>query len=168
MFSLSYTNTSFKLKYVLYKTNKLIMIYSYVITSLPEEVQVYNNTTTFFFYSSSLFCWLVGARGTYCSLLLTSRSSLGDFCTVRAEEDGPTDAWLVMTTGFVGWLTTDGISSWLVDGVPYTGVVPPPHRLMSPIIFEDRSSWVIRSSSALSGLTSFGYLASRRLRSIRG
>ena len=54
MFSLSYTNTSFKLKYVLYKTNKLIMIYSYVITSLPEEVQVYNNTTTSFFYSSSL------------------------------------------------------------------------------------------------------------------
>ena len=46
MFSLSYTNTSFKLKYVLYKTNKLIMIYSYVITSLPEEAQVYNNTTT--------------------------------------------------------------------------------------------------------------------------
>jgi hypothetical protein len=45
---------SFKLKYVLYKTNKLIMIYNYVITSLPEEVQVYNNTTTSFFYSSSL------------------------------------------------------------------------------------------------------------------
>ena len=46
MFSISYTNTSFKLKYVLYKTNKLMMIYSYVITSLPEKVQVYNNTTT--------------------------------------------------------------------------------------------------------------------------
>ena len=46
MFSLSYTNTSFKLKYVLYKTNKLMMIYSYVITNLPEKVQVYNNTTT--------------------------------------------------------------------------------------------------------------------------
>ena len=46
MFSLSYTNTIFKLKYVLYKTNKLMLIYSYVITSLPERVQVYNNTTT--------------------------------------------------------------------------------------------------------------------------
>ena len=46
MFSLSYTNMSFKLKCVLYKTNKLMMIYSYVITSLPEKVQVYNNTTT--------------------------------------------------------------------------------------------------------------------------
>ena len=52
MFSLSYTNISFKLKYVLYKANKLIMIYSYVITSLPEEVQVYNNTTMSSFYSS--------------------------------------------------------------------------------------------------------------------
>ena len=46
MFSLSHANMNFKLKYVLYKTNKLIMIYSYVITSLPEKVQVYNNTTT--------------------------------------------------------------------------------------------------------------------------
>ena len=52
MFSLSYTNISFKLKYVLYKTNKLIMIYSYVITSLPKEAQVYNNTTMSSFYSS--------------------------------------------------------------------------------------------------------------------
>ena len=39
MFSLSYTNMSFKLKYILYKANKLMMIYSYVITSLPEEAQ---------------------------------------------------------------------------------------------------------------------------------
>ena len=109
MFSLSYTNTSFKLKYVLYKTNKLIMIYSYVITSLPEEVQVYNNTTTSFFYSSSLSYWLVGARDTCCSLLPTSCSSLGDSYTGRAKEDGPTDAWLVETAGFVGWLTTDGV-----------------------------------------------------------
>ena len=46
MFSLSYTNTRSKLKYFFYKTNKLMMIYSYVITSLPEKVQVYNNTTT--------------------------------------------------------------------------------------------------------------------------
>ena len=46
MFSLSYTNTISKLKYVFYKTNKLMLIYSYVITSLPEKVQVYNNTTT--------------------------------------------------------------------------------------------------------------------------
>ena len=52
MFSLSYTNMSFKLKYVLYKANKLMMIYSYVITSLPEEAQVYNNTTMSSFYSS--------------------------------------------------------------------------------------------------------------------
>ena len=55
MFSLSYTNMSIKLKYVLCKANKLMMIYSYVITSLPEEAQVYNNTTMSFFYSSSLF-----------------------------------------------------------------------------------------------------------------
>ena len=46
MFSLSYTNTSSKLKYVFHKTNKLMLIYSYVITSLPEKVQVYNNITT--------------------------------------------------------------------------------------------------------------------------
>ena len=111
MFSLSYTNMSFKLKYVLYKANKLIMIYSYVITSLPEEAQVYNNTTTSFFYSSSLSYWLVGARGTCCSLLLTSCSSLGDSCTGRAKEDGPADAWLVKTIGFAGWLAIDGLSS---------------------------------------------------------
>ena len=54
---------SFKLKYVLYKANKLMMVYSYVITSLPEAAQVYNNTTMSFFYSSSLFYWLVGTRG---------------------------------------------------------------------------------------------------------
>ena len=131
MFPLSYTNNKiFKLKYALYKANELIMIYSYVITSLPEEVQVYNNTTTSFFYSSSLFYWLVGARGTRCSLLLTSCSSLGDSCTGRAEEDGPADAWLVETAGFTDWLTTDGVSSWLVDGVPCIGAVPPPHRLI--------------------------------------
>ena len=52
MFSLSSTNISFKLKYALYKANQLIMIYSYVITSLPEEAQVYNNTTMSSFYSS--------------------------------------------------------------------------------------------------------------------
>ena len=60
MFSLSYTNTSFKLKYVLYKTNKLMMIYSYVITSLPEEVQVYNNTTS---PSSTALAYPVGWSG---------------------------------------------------------------------------------------------------------
>ena len=118
MFSLSYTNTSFKLKYVLYKTNKLIMIYSYVITSLPEEVQVYNNTTTSFFYSSSQSCWLVEARGTCCSLLPTSRSSLRDSCTGRAEEDGPADAWLVVTVGFAGWLTTNGVPAGLLMAYP--------------------------------------------------
>jgi len=52
MFSLSSTNISFKLKYALYKANQLIMIYSYVITSLPKEAQVYNNTTMSSFYSS--------------------------------------------------------------------------------------------------------------------
>ena len=46
MFLLSYTKMRSKLKYVFHKTNKLMLIYSYVITSLPEEVQVYNNTTT--------------------------------------------------------------------------------------------------------------------------
>ena len=111
MFSLSYTKRNLKLKYAFYKTNKLMMIYSYVITSLPEEAQVYNNTTTSFFYSSSLFYWLVGARGTRCSLLPISCSSLGDSCTSQAEEDGPTDAWLVETAGFIGWLATDGVSS---------------------------------------------------------
>ena len=59
----------------------------------------------------SLFNWLVGARGTYCSLLPISYSSLGDSCAGRAEEDGPVDAWLVETAGFVGWLATDGVSS---------------------------------------------------------
>ena len=111
MFSLSYTNMSFKLKCVLYKSNKLMMIYSYVITSLPEEAQVYSNTTTSFFYSSSLFYWLVGTRGTHCSLLSISYSSLGDSCASRAKGDGPADAWLVKAAGFVGWLATDGVSS---------------------------------------------------------
>ena len=87
------------------------MIYSYVITSLPEEAQVYNNTTVSFFYSSSLSYWLVGASGTCCSLLLTSCSSLGDSYTGRAEEDDPADAWLVETIDFAGWLKTDGASS---------------------------------------------------------
>ena len=111
MFSLSYTNMSFKLKYVLYKANKLMMIYSYVITSLPEEAQVYNNTTTSFFYSSCLFYWLVGTCGTRCLLLSISCSSLRDSCTGRAKEDGPADAWLVETVGFTGWLAIDGLSS---------------------------------------------------------
>ena len=60
MFSLSYTNTSFKLKYILYKTNKLMMIYSYVITSLPKKVQVYNNTTT---SSSTAIAYTIGWSG---------------------------------------------------------------------------------------------------------
>ena len=51
MFLLSYTNMSLKLKYVLYKANKL-MIYSYIITSSPKEARVYNNTTMSSFYSS--------------------------------------------------------------------------------------------------------------------
>ena len=70
MFSLSYTNTSIKLKYVLYKANKLIRIYSYVITSLPEEAQVYNNTTMSSFYSSKPIT--LAGRGTWHLLLADS------------------------------------------------------------------------------------------------
>ena len=60
MFSLSYTNMIFKLKYIFYKTNKLMQIYSYVITSLPERVQVYNNTTT---SSSTAIAYTIGWSG---------------------------------------------------------------------------------------------------------
>ena len=69
MFSLSYTNISFKLKYILYKANKLIMIYSYVITSLPEEAQVYNNTTMSFYSSKPV---PLAGRGTWHLLLAAS------------------------------------------------------------------------------------------------
>ena len=62
MFSLSYTNMSIKLKYVLYKANKLMMKYSYVITSLPEEAQVYNNTTMSFYSSKPIPLVGRGAR----------------------------------------------------------------------------------------------------------
>ena len=60
MFSLSYTNTRSKLKYVFHKTNKFMLIYSYVITSLPEKVQVYNNTTT---SSSIAIAYTIGWSG---------------------------------------------------------------------------------------------------------
>ena len=60
MFLLSYTNTRSKLKYVFHKTNKLMLIYSYVITSLPEKVQVYNNTTT---SSSTAIAYPIGWSG---------------------------------------------------------------------------------------------------------
>ena len=70
MFSLSYTKRNLKLKYILYKTNKLMMIYSYVITSLPREAQVYNNTTMSFFYSSKPIP--LGGRGTRHLLLAAS------------------------------------------------------------------------------------------------
>ena len=60
MFSLSYNNTISKLKYVFYKTNKLMQIYNYVITSLPERVQVYNNTTT---SSSTAIAYTIGWSG---------------------------------------------------------------------------------------------------------
>ena len=70
MFSLSYTSISFKLKNILYKANKLIMIYSYVITSLPEEAQVYNNTTMSSFYSSKPIT--LASRGTRHLLLVAS------------------------------------------------------------------------------------------------
>ena len=70
MFSLSSTNISFKLKYALYKANELIMIYSYVITSLPEEAQVYNNTTMSSFYSSKPIT--LAGRGTRHLLLVAS------------------------------------------------------------------------------------------------
>ena len=42
------------------KTNKLMLIYSYVITSLPEKVQVYNNTTT---SSSIAIAYTIGWSG---------------------------------------------------------------------------------------------------------
>ena len=60
MFSLSYTNMRSKLKYIFYKTNKLMLIYSYVITSLPEKVQVCNNTTT---SSSTAIAYTIGWSG---------------------------------------------------------------------------------------------------------
>ena len=111
---------------------------------------------------------LKNAGATYQRAIQACLKDDGDSCAGRAEEDGPVDAWLVETAGFVGWLATDGISSWLVDGIPCTGAVPPPHRLISPIIFDDKSSWAVQSSSALSGSISFGYPVSRRLRSLRG
>ena len=48
-----------ELKHVFYKTNKLMLIYSYVITSLPEKVQVYNNPTT----SSTAIAYTIGWSG---------------------------------------------------------------------------------------------------------
>ena len=60
MFLLSYTNTRSKLKYVFHKTNKLMPTYSYIITSLPEKVQVYNNTTT---SSSTATAYTIGWLG---------------------------------------------------------------------------------------------------------
>ena len=70
MFSLSYTNMSIKLKYALYKANKLIMIYSYIITGLPEDAQVYNNTTMSSFYSSKPIT--LAGRGAWHLLLADS------------------------------------------------------------------------------------------------
>ena len=49
-----------ELKHVFYKTNKLMLIYSYVITSLPEKVQVYNNTTI---SSSTAIAYTIGWSG---------------------------------------------------------------------------------------------------------
>ena len=77
MFSLSYTNTSSKLKYVLYKANKLMMIYSYVVTSLPEEAQVYNNTTIPSFYSSKPIT--LAGRGAWHLLLAAYDTLLGSW-----------------------------------------------------------------------------------------
>ena len=48
-----------ELKHVFYKTNKLMLIYKYVITSLPEKVQVYNNPTT----SSTAIAYTIGWLG---------------------------------------------------------------------------------------------------------
>ena len=59
----------------------------------------------------SILYWLVRVRGTYCSPIPTSYSSLGDSCAGRAEGDGPANAWLVETVGFIGWLATDGVPS---------------------------------------------------------
>ena len=49
-----------ELKHVFYKTNKLMLLYSYVITSLPEKDQVYNNTTT---SSSTAIAYTIGWSG---------------------------------------------------------------------------------------------------------
>ena len=42
------------------KTNKLMLRYSYVITSLPKKVQVYNNPTT---SSSTAIAYTIGWSG---------------------------------------------------------------------------------------------------------
>ena len=49
-----------ELKHVFYKTNKLMLRYSYIITSLPEKVQVYNNPTT---SSSTTIAYTIGWSG---------------------------------------------------------------------------------------------------------
>ena len=49
------------------------MIYSYIITSLPEEAQVYNNTTMSSFYSSKPIT--LAGRGAW-HLLLTASDIL--------------------------------------------------------------------------------------------
>ena len=46
-----------ELKHIFYKTNKLMLRYSYVITSLPKKVQVYNNPTT---SSSTAIAYTIG------------------------------------------------------------------------------------------------------------
>ena len=56
-----------------YKTNKLMLRYSYVITSLPKKVQVYNNTTT----SSTATAYTLAGRGTRLLLLATPQFVLG-------------------------------------------------------------------------------------------
>ena len=50
------------------------MIYSYVITSLPEEAQVYNNTTMSSFYSSKPIT--LAGRGAWHLLLAASDTLL--------------------------------------------------------------------------------------------
>ena len=50
------------------------MIYSYVITNLPEEAPVYNNTTMSSFYSSKLIT--LASRGAWHLLLAASDTLL--------------------------------------------------------------------------------------------
>ena len=86
-----------------------MLIYSYVVTSLPEKVQVYNNPTT----SSTAIAYTIGWSGhaAPAACWAQHRVRVEDSSIDRAEEDGPADAWLVETAGFAGWLEDDGAPS---------------------------------------------------------
>ena len=80
-----------ELKHIFYKTNKLMLRYSYIITSLPEEAQVYNNTTMSSFYSSKPIT-LAGRRPDAgqrpISILLVQRSGRPD---ASGQDDSASD-----------------------------------------------------------------------------